>query len=145
MWCWTCWDQLKPLRSNSKVCPGTWGVLHKCAPSLLQLTSKIMPTKPDRGSFVVCCPQFLLSATSTATNCSLISSHLKSTRCLDPFPNLLTSYSSLGFALTCPHARQWCRLLVSALKGSLHFMHMVTSLSRIHLGALFPSSAFWQG
>lgn len=44
-------------------------------------------------------------------------------------------------SLTCPHARQWCLLLVSALKDSLHFIHIVTSLSRIHRGALFPSSA----
>lgn len=55
----------------------------------------------------------------------------------------LHSLNRDGFGLTWPHARQWCLLLVSALKGSLHFMHMVTSLSRIHLGALFPSSAFW--
>jgi len=63
-------------------------------------------------------------------------------KCLDPAPGRLSSYGSEEFALTCPHARQWCLLLVSALKGSLHFMHMVTSLSRIHLGARFPSSAF---
>lgn len=43
--------------------------------------------------------------------------------------------------LTCPQALQWCRRLVRALKGSLHFMHMVTSLSRIQRGARLPSSA----
>lgn len=43
--------------------------------------------------------------------------------------------------LTCPQALQWCLRLVRALKGSLHFMHIVTSLSRIQRGARLPSSA----
>lgn len=42
---------------------------------------------------------------------------------------------------TCPQALQWCLRLVRALKGSLHFMHIVTSLSRIQRGARLPSSA----
>lgn len=89
-----------------------------------------------------CYAQILISVTSAVTNCSITDSHQKSAERSEPCLSQLT-YSS--FVLTCPHARQWCRLLVSALKGSLHFMHMVTSLSRIHLGALFPSSAFWRG
>lgn len=44
--------------------------------------------------------------------------------------------------LTKPQALQWCLRLIRALKGSLHFIHIVTSLSRIHRGARFPSSAF---
>lgn len=46
--------------------------------------------------------------------------------------------------LTCPQALQWCLRLVRALKGSLHIMHMVTSLSRIQRGARLPSSALWK-
>lgn len=46
--------------------------------------------------------------------------------------------------LTYPQALQWCLRLVRALKGSLHFMHMVTSLSRIQRGARLPSSALWK-
>lgn len=46
--------------------------------------------------------------------------------------------------LTFPQALQWCLRLVRALKGSLHFMHMVTSLSRIQRGARLPSSALWK-
>lgn len=46
--------------------------------------------------------------------------------------------------LTCPHALQWWRLLVMELNGSWHFMHNVTSFSRIGVGARFPSSVqFW--
>lgn len=43
-------------------------------------------------------------------------------------------------SLTQPQARQWCRLLVRALKGSRHFIHTVTSLSLIQRGARLPSS-----
>lgn len=44
-------------------------------------------------------------------------------------------------SLTQPQALQWCLLLVSALKGSWHFIHKVTSLSLIQRGARLPSSS----
>ena len=44
--------------------------------------------------------------------------------------------------LTCPQALQWCLRLVMELKGSWQRMHMVTSFSRMGVGARFPRSTF---
>lgn len=41
---------------------------------------------------------------------------------------------------TCPQALQWCLLLVMELNGSWHFIHRVTSFSRMGVGARFPNS-----